>query len=89
MFTSFGGTSVPINWKCAPKAGVGAPCFTDVNCSAGLFCNNPQAKFNIKCEARKPAGAACVNANECESLQCKKKTCAALGDAQAAYCLLN
>jgi hypothetical protein len=75
------------SWTCAPVHGEGGACFTDANCSTGLYCDNPNSnQFNSPCRARKADGAACVNANECDSLRCKNKVCATAG-VDAAYCL--
>lgn len=76
-----------INWRCTPRAGVGGHCFTDVNCTDGLFCNNPT--FNIagsSCAERKDIGAGCMLPNECKSLFCKGGQCVE-ATSQTAYCL--
>ncbi len=84
-----GGLSLPTSWTCDPKSAAGGLCFTDVNCTDGLYCNNPDLKVgNFKCAARKAAGTPCVNPNECASLFCKKGVCVEKG-VQAAYCLQN
>ncbi len=76
-------------WSCAPKNGVGGNCFSDVNCTAGLYCDNPKFKLTgTTCKTRKADGTACVNPNECASLFCKKSVCAPTSQ-QAAFCLQN
>jgi hypothetical protein len=88
MFTPLPGTDIPINWKCEARVDAGAECFTDANCKEGLYCDNPDVKFNAVCKARKAVGEACEYPNECSSLFCKKKLCVAVGE-QPAYCLRN
>jgi hypothetical protein len=77
-----------LNWTCAPRAGVGASCFSDFNCTNGNYCPNPdfQVNTNFKCLARKADGTSCGEANECLSLTCVGGTCAA-ATTQSAYCL--
>lgn len=71
-------------WKCAPLAASGGHCYTDVNCQAGLFCDNPRLDVaGSTCAARKAADAACTLPNECESFACKNPT----GDTGAGKCL--
>lgn len=78
-----------IGWACRPRADVGGPCFTDVNCKDGLYCPNPDFEIGMtSCAARKPVDAACSLPNECETLFCKGGKCVAETD-QAAYCLTN
>lgn len=78
-----------INWVCTPRAGVGGHCFTDVNCTPGLFCDNPD--FNLAgsdCAERKEIGTPCGLPNECKSLFCKGGQCVE-ATAQTAYCLAS
>jgi hypothetical protein len=76
-----------LSWTCAPRAGVGANCFSDFNCTSGNYCPNPDLKINMtRCLARKADGAACVESNECLSLTCVGGSCAA-ATTQSAYCL--
>jgi hypothetical protein len=79
-----------LDWSCMPKTGAGGECLTDLNCQAGLFCNNPKlaaGEFAIgSCMARKAAGTPCAAGPECMSLYCVAGTCGA-ADPQAAYCL--
>jgi hypothetical protein len=74
-------------WSCAARGGAGASCFTDINCTDGLYCPNPNAEIGTKqCTMRKPVGSACSGASECVSLYCKGGACV---DAtpETAYCL--
>lgn len=76
-----------LRWTCTPHADVGGDCFSDVNCHAGLFCDNPD--FNIEgstCMTRKANGDACGLPNECESLFCKQGVCVE-ATVDSAYCL--
>jgi hypothetical protein len=74
-------------WNCAARGGEGASCFTDVNCTDGLYCPNPNAEFGTKkCAARKAVGTPCTTANECETLYCKGGSCVE-ATKHAAYCL--
>jgi len=77
-----------LSWTCAPRAGVGANCFSDFNCTDGNYCPNPGGtKINMTtCLARKADGSACVEANECLSLTCTGGSCAP-ATTQSAYCL--
>jgi hypothetical protein len=72
------------DWTCAARSAAAGPCFSDLNCADGLFCN-----IMGTCEARKAAGAECDQPNECASLLCAADTCAEASDTQAAYCLGN
>ena len=65
----------------------GSGCFTDLNCTNGNFCPNPDAQIGMhRCEARKMEGASCGLANECLSLTCTAGKCAP-ATKQSAYCL--
>jgi hypothetical protein len=76
-----------LNWMCAPRAGAGASCFTDFNCTDGHYCPNPDFKINMtQCLPRKPDGMGCAAANECVSLTCVGGNCAP-ATTQSAYCL--
>ena len=77
-----------ITWSCAPRSAAGGPCFTDINCNAGLYCPNPSLVPvpASACAARKADGATCAAPYECGSLFCKGGKCVA-ADKQAAYCL--
>jgi hypothetical protein len=80
--------TVPIQeWTCAAR-GNGA-CFSDLNCSDGLYCDNPSANLaGSTCQARKADGDSCATGNECSTLLCKGGHCATLS-VQSAYCLAN
>jgi hypothetical protein len=74
-------TSAPLDpWKCAAKAGGGAPCLTDLNCMTGLGCPNPTlagGSFGLgTCSPKKPAGMPCEFGNECEAGYCVANVCA-------------
>jgi hypothetical protein len=74
-------------WTCAPRANAGGQCFTDTNCSDGLFCDNPQfALTGGQCKTRKAEGAACALLNECQSLLCKRGQCVPVNKDNA-FCL--
>jgi hypothetical protein len=76
-------------WTCAARSAAGGPCFTDLNCVDGLFCDNPNLSLTgSKCTARKADGQGCKAANECATLACKGGSCAPVGQ-QSAYCLAN
>lgn len=73
-------------WRCEPVGGADAHCFTDNNCQAGLYCDNPGLSLDAgKCRARKPTGSPCGSFGECEGLACNDGVCAE-ADAQSAYC---
>jgi hypothetical protein len=80
----------PVNlsqWTCESRAQVGGPCFTDLNCVDGLYCDNPQLRpTGATCKQRKADQSGCAAGNECMSLLCKGGVCvpATVG---AAYCL--
>ena len=77
------------DWTCDPPSSAGGGCFSDINCTDGLYCDNPNAVLaGSACKQRKAAGADCSLPNECESLMCKKDKCVP-ADRQAAYCLRN
>jgi hypothetical protein len=75
-------------WTCTARGAADSPCFTDLNCQDGLYCDLTAATgpFDGKCTARKAAEATCSIANECESFVCTSGACAADDDVQAAYC---
>jgi hypothetical protein len=76
-----------LSWTCSARGGAGASCFTDINCTDGLYCPNPQNEIGTKtCTARKKVGGACASPHECESLYCQGGACVE-ATAQAAYCL--
>ena len=76
-----------INWRCTPHADEGGACFSDANCNAGLYCDNPGlALSGGECIVRKAVGAPCGQPNECDTLYCKGGSCVA-ADVTAAYCL--
>jgi hypothetical protein len=77
-----------ITWGCKSHAGEGKSCFTDINCTEGLYCPNPDLipASGAKCTPRKAAGEACGAPNECASLFCRGGMCVA-ADKQSAYCL--
>lgn len=75
------------SWRCQPHSAAGGECFSDVNCAAGLFCDNPNFSLSgAECMPRKAIGQSCSLANECESLFCEGGMCV-VADAQVAYCL--
>jgi hypothetical protein len=71
-------------WSCAPRAAAGGPCFTDLNCQAGLYCMSGSGTFDGTCAARKADGQACVQDSECTSILCRGDVC--VSDQQSAYC---
>jgi hypothetical protein len=74
-------------WTCAPRGPAGSACFTDINCVADVYCDNPTLSLTAGlCKARKANGVACATPNECLSLTCKGSVCVA-ADTQTAYCL--
>jgi hypothetical protein len=76
-----------LRWTCTPHAEVGGDCFTDVNCNAGLFCDNPDLSISgSTCMTRKAIGAGCGLPNECDSLFCRQGQCVE-ATVDAAYCL--
>jgi hypothetical protein len=76
-----------LSWSCTPRAAAGGRCFSDVNCQDGLYCPNPElALAGGNCAARKAIGAACAQANECQSWFCISGSCAE-PNVQSAYCL--
>lgn len=77
------------DWTCAPRGGVDAQCFTDLNCQDGMYCSKSDSMataFDGKCALRKAAGEACLDATECQSFVCASRACAAATDVQAVYC---
>jgi hypothetical protein len=73
-------------WTCKPRGAAGSPCFTDLNCADGMYCQNTGGPYDGVCAARKPAGEACDSPIECSSFLCMSDVCAASTDVQAAYC---
>ena len=89
---TFGDSVRSSEWTCAPKGGLGAPCFTHLNCHEGLSCSNASTTLSIyaefgTCIARARAGVPCNANGECASLYCVEGACARADDVQAAYCL--
>ena len=74
------------DWTCDAKVAKGEKCFTDDNCQAGLYCDNPKRQLGAVCKERKAEGEACALPNECDSLACVADECAAQ-TVEAAYCL--
>jgi hypothetical protein len=76
----------PNNWVCAPRSDSGGPCFTDMNCLDGLYC---EAMGSLsKCAPRKPNGESCLNLLMCESMNCDMATSRCLpATLETAYCL--
>jgi len=75
------------SWTCDARGGVGGDCFTDSNCTEGLFCDNPQLLITgDACQARKANGTACSADNHCMSLTCRSGSCVEATQ-QTAYCL--
>lgn len=73
-------------WVCAPPSSRGGRCFSDLNCGAGLYCENPDFGFDGRCLPRKVAGETCAAASECSSFLCSGGECATEDDVPAAYC---
>jgi hypothetical protein len=77
-------------WDCLPRAQAGGPCFTDLNCVDGLYCDNDLNAPDLTghfCQPRKANGTPCVFPNECTSLTCENGSCVE-ATTQTAYCLL-
>jgi hypothetical protein len=65
-----------IGWTCEMRAGEGSRCYSDLNCTQGLYCNNPKLRISgDTCHARKADGSSCELFNECESLYCRGGKC--------------
>lgn len=62
-------------WTCAPRQASGRSCLTDDNCADHGACNNFSQPALGMCVARRQLGAACANAGECESLECRGGKC--------------
>ena len=80
----------PFDWRCTERGGVGAFCFTDLNCQEGLYCpqeDPTMPQLGIECAEALPTGAECSFSNECTSLACVRGACAEAGDIQATFCL--
>lgn len=76
-----------LNWSCTDRAAAGSNCFTDLNCTDGHWCPNPEFKIGMaQCVSRKADGMNCAAGNECLSLTCTTGKCAA-PTKQSAYCL--
>jgi hypothetical protein len=73
-------------WSCAARSAAAGPCFTDLNCADGLYCEGALTTAGV-CTAQKAMGEACSTPNECTSTLCAGGSCAAADDVQAAYCL--
>lgn len=74
------------DWTCDARSDVDGPCFTDVNCQEGLYCNNPENRLGAQCRPLKQAGRPCNLAMECESLACEDNVCVA-ATRESVYCL--
>lgn len=74
-------------WRCQPRGEQpAAPCFTDNNCVAGLYCDNPDpTTADGKCHNRTANGEACEKDHECVSLACWDDVCTPR-NSQTAYC---
>jgi hypothetical protein len=72
------------DWTCAPRAGQGSRCLTDLNCTDGLYC--PTGMIGATGTPRKPDGQPCASTNECGSLLCEGGACVAANQ-QTAYCV--
>jgi hypothetical protein len=73
-------------WTCSKRTNAGGHCFSDLNCTDGLFCDNPN--FDVAgstCMMRKSPGTTCALGNECQSLYCVSGKCGA-SEKEAAYC---
>jgi len=75
-------------WTCSARNGEGGPCFSDANCTDGLYCPNTGSNnfTGDVCKLRKAEGQACARPTECESFFCKDGECVA-ASTDAAYCL--
>jgi hypothetical protein len=75
----------PPKWTCAPRAPLGGPCITDLNCLDGMHCEfiAPVGK----CVERKPDGAACGQLLECQSLRCDMNGLCTAPTITDVYCL--
>jgi hypothetical protein len=75
-----------IAWTCTRRGGAGSACFTDINCTPGFFCDNPDLNIaGSNCMPRKADDAACRAGNECTSLFCIGGKCVP-PSASGAYC---
>jgi hypothetical protein len=63
------------DWTCSRKQATGQSCVTDDNCADGGACNNFSQPSLGTCIERRPLGAACTQAAECESLDCDGEVC--------------
>lgn len=76
-------------WSCTERGGVGAECFTDLNCLDGLYCPQDDyldPEFGSSCRTRLALGSNCAAGNECASFACKDGICVE-STSQSAYCL--
>jgi hypothetical protein len=76
-------------WICSPHSGLDGPCFTDLNCVEGLYCNNNldnPVPVGSQCKQRKASGGSCTFPNECQSLTCRSGSCVD-ATTRTAYCL--
>jgi hypothetical protein len=77
------------DWTCEPRSALNGPCFLDLNCQDGLYCDNlgsTPALTGRTCLQRKANGSGCVSGLECSSLTCENGSCTEATD-QTAYCL--
>jgi hypothetical protein len=74
----------PTRWTCKDRQGVGGPCFSDLNCTDGLFCLVPETLS--QCAMRKAPGQSCAAPNECLSLLCEGSVCVET-NVEDVYCL--
>jgi hypothetical protein len=75
-------------WTCEAPSAVGGVCFSDLNCTAGNYCEKVSlSSYNGVCTARKGAGEVCNSPLVCTSLMCIDEHCAQANDVQAAFCI--
>lgn len=66
-----------IDGTCGPAPAIGSPCAPSqragTNCTPGAYCDTSGTSFI--CRARKPGGAPCADATECQSYGCTAGRC--------------
>ena len=66
----------PANLNCAVRPPIGSPCISEA-CAAGAFCDFSGAPSGPGvCKATKALGQPCSNADDCQSVFCRKGLCA-------------
>jgi hypothetical protein len=90
LFTGNGPIPIPVpptSATCTERGEEGAACFVDTNCIDALYCANPDGQYSTgTCAPRKPIGASCAAALECESRFCNTGSCLERTQ-QTAFCL--